>query len=161
MLDYTFAEEPADRWAVSTWMPSVRWACTPTWSFLGGWSRGDAVLWHKENFSGDQSLDAYMGEMMEFPRERDDYFDTRYQGYFAVTICGDGLDPRSGYYGIYGAPDTDGTPHKRIVLMRNGVEVGSAPVNCAFLVGKSPGMVRPAPGKKGQHHHLRYRARLG
>ena len=127
MLDYTFAEEPADWWSVSTWMPSVRWACTPTWSFLGGWSRGDAVLWHKGNFTGDQSLEAYMGEMMEFPRERDDYFNVRYQGYFAVTICGDGKDPRHGYCGIFGAPDTDGTPHRRIVLLRNGVEVGSAP----------------------------------
>ena len=128
MLDYTFAEEPADWFAVGTWMPSVRWACTPTWSFLGGWSRGDAVLWHKGNFAGDQSLDAYMGEMMEFPRERDDYFNTRYQGYFAVTICGDGKDPRNGYCGIFGAPDTDGTPHRRIVLLRNGVEVGSSPI---------------------------------
>ena len=128
LLDYTFTEEPSDWWAAGTWMPSVRWACTPTWSFLGGWSRGDAVLWHKGTFSGDQSLEAFLGVKMEFPRERQDYFFLRGPGYFAVTICGNGRDPRSGYCGIYGAPDANGTPNKCAVLLRNGIEVASTPI---------------------------------
>ena len=128
LLDYTFSEEPVDWFSVGTWMPSVRWSCTPTWSFLGGWSRGDAVLWHKARFSGDDLLEAFVGVKMEYPREREDYIFTRGPGYFAVTLCGDGIDPRNGYCGIYGAPGSDGTPYKRAVLLRNGVEVMSKPI---------------------------------
>ena len=127
-LDYTFAEAPADWYAVGTWMPSVRWSCTPTWSFLSGWSLGDAVLWHKERFTGEQSLEAFLGVKMEFPREQVGYF-TRYHGYLAVTICGDGKDPRNGYCGIYGAPDADGNPYQRAELLRNGVIVAAIPIN--------------------------------
>ena len=128
LLDYTFSEAPVDWYAVGTWEPSIRWSCQPQWSFLSGWSRGDAVLWHKQRFSGDQSLQAFTAVKTEFPREREVYMYSRHQGYFGVTICGDGRDPRNGYSGIYGAPDVDGTPYKRAVLLRNGVEVASTPI---------------------------------
>ena len=101
--------------------PPVRWACTPTWSFLSGWSRGDAVLWQKQRFSGDQNLQAFVGVKMEYPREVDIY-DNRYRD-FAITICGDGHNPRSGYTGVFAA----GTP-PRLLLLRNGTEVASKPL---------------------------------
>ena len=135
-LDYTFAEAPVDWYAAGTWMPSVRWSCTPTWSFLSGWSLGDAVLWHKERFNGAQSLEAFMGVKMEYPRERVNYY-TRYHGYLAVTICGDGKDPRNGYCGIYGAPDVDGFPYQRAVLLRNGVIVASTQINSMRALGEN------------------------
>ena len=124
MLDYSFAEAPVDWIAQGTWMESTRWACAPQWSFLAGWSRGDAVLWHKQRIIGDQSFEAFVGLKMEYPRERDIY-DNRYRN-FSITICGDGLDPLSGYAGIYGAPDATGkVPNQRAVLLRNGVEVAA------------------------------------
>ncbi len=73
MLDYTFANAPVDWQGDGNWMPTVRWACSPEWSYLGGWSRGDAVLWHKERFTGDQALLAFVGPKMEYPREREPY----------------------------------------------------------------------------------------
>lgn len=124
MLDYTFADAPTDWLGEGTWLPTVRWACAPTWSFLAGWSQGDAVLWHKQRLVGDQEFQAFVGVKMEYPRERDVY-DNRYRN-LAMTICGDGHDPRSGYAGIYGAPAEDGTPNRRAVLLRNGVEVAAA-----------------------------------
>jgi len=125
LLDYTFAEEPVDWQCEGSWMPTVRWACAPQWSFLGGWNRGDAVLWHKQIFTGDQQFEAFSGIKMEYPRETGIYY-SRYRD-LGITICGDGHDPRSGYAGRYGAADAAGRPNQRAVLLRNGVEVASIP----------------------------------
>jgi hypothetical protein len=70
VLDYSFDDAPVDWLAEGAWMPTTRWSCTPHWSYLGGWSRGEAVLWHKQRFTGDQSLQAYVAPKMEYPRER-------------------------------------------------------------------------------------------
>ena len=124
--DYLFTDAPVDWIGAGTWMQTVRWACDPKWSFLSGWSHGDAVLWHKQRFSGDQSLEAFLGIKMEYPRERDVY-EQRYRD-LGITICGDGSNPRTGYSGIFGAEGTDGTPNRRTVLLRNGIEVASSPL---------------------------------
>ncbi len=123
VLDYTFTDAPADWIGEGTWMPTIRWSCSPKWSFLGGWNRGDAVLWHKARFEGDQLFEAFVGPKMAYPRQREKY-ESHFRD-FAITICGDGHNPRSGYSGIFGAPDRDGHPNQRTVLLRNGVEVGS------------------------------------
>ncbi|OPZ87086.1 MAG: hypothetical protein BWY76_00640 [bacterium ADurb.Bin429] len=118
VIDETFADAPTDWLAEGTWMPTTRWSCSPQWSFLGGWSRGDAVLWHKQRFTGDQSFEVYLAPKMEYPRERRTYeYHFRDLG---VTLCGDGHDPRGGYAAVYGL---DGA---RTVLLRNGVEVAAA-----------------------------------
>lgn len=127
-LDYSFSEAPADWLTEGTWQPSIRWSCSPDWSFLAGWSRGNAVLWHKKRFSGDHTLQAYVGTKMDYKRETNTYLNNARQGYFAVTLCSDGKDPRSGYAGIYGYPDENGTPVGRAVILRNGVVVASTPV---------------------------------
>lgn len=129
IFDYTFADAPADWLTEGTWMPSIRWSCEPQWSFLAGWSRGDAAMWHKQRFTGDHSLEAFVGLKMEYPRERAIYGE-RYRD-FCVTICGDGHDPRSGYAGIFAAPfkATDGSGATRqILLLRNGKVVASRPI---------------------------------
>lgn len=125
-LDYPFTEAPVDWLAQGSWEPSIRWSCTPDWSFLAGWSRGNAVLWHKQRFAGDQSIEAYVGTKMDYPRETDTYFNR--QGYFAVTLCGDGQEPRTGYAGVYGYPDENGAPLGRAVILRNGVVVAQTAV---------------------------------
>lgn len=123
VLDYTFTEAPVDWVGEGAWMPTIRWSCSPKWSFLGGWNRGNAVLWHKQRFSGDQLFEAFVGPKMNYPRQREKY-ESHFRD-FAITICGDGRNPRTGYSGIYGAPDLAGHPNQRSVLLRNGVEVGS------------------------------------
>jgi len=125
LLDYSFADAPVDWLADGTWMPTNRWSCSSQWSFLGGWSPGDAVLWHKDRFAGDQLFEAYVAEKMEYPRQRRTYWaDDRFSDY-ALTICGDGHDPRSGYAGIFAAARSVDAHDRRTVLLRNGVEVGS------------------------------------
>lgn len=125
VLDYTFTSAPVDWLGEGTWEPSIRWSCAPQWSFLSGWSRGDAVLWHKQRFAGDQTFQAFIGIKMEYPRETEVY-ENRYHA-IGVTICGDGKDPRNGYAVLFGAPDEHGNPNRRTVLMRNGVIVATAP----------------------------------
>ena len=115
LLDYSFSNAPTDWLFEGTWEPTNRWSCSPMWSFLGGWSRGDAVLWHKQRFTGDQSFEAFLGAKMEYPRQRDTYENHFHD--FNLTICGDGRNPRSGYTGSYA------TAEKKIALYRNGVEV--------------------------------------
>jgi len=125
MRQYAFTDPPVDWISQGTWMETARWACSPKWSFLSGWSRGDAILWYKHRLSGDQSFETFLGLKMEYPREIDSYAD-RYRD-FGITICGDGSNPRSGYTGIYLAADTNVFSHaKRFVLLRNGVEVAAA-----------------------------------
>jgi len=124
LVDDVFAEAPVAWEGHGTWRQTVRWSCSPEWSFLGGWSPGEAALWYKARVEGDQTFQAYTGFLMEYPRERDSYHD-RYHN-LAITICGDGMHPRSGYAGIYGAPDAAGQPNRRTVLLRDGVEVASA-----------------------------------
>ncbi|HEY3379024.1 MAG TPA: hypothetical protein VGL77_16195, partial [Armatimonadota bacterium] len=129
MMDYTFANAPADWLDQGTWMPTIRWSCAPQWSFLAGWSRGEASMWHKQRFVGDQSFEAFVGIKMEYPREREIY-PNRYRD-MAITICGDGLNPRSGYSGVYASSDI-GDGSRRLVLMRNGEVVASRPLDDRF-----------------------------
>ncbi len=123
ILDYTFSESPTDWITEGTWLSTVRWACAPQWSFLGGSSRGDAAIWHKKKFYGNQDFEAFIGITMEYPGETEIYYE-RYKN-IGITICGDGINPRNGYAAIYGADDINGNPNQRIVLLRNGIEVAS------------------------------------
>lgn len=125
VLDYTFNSAPVDWIGDGHWLSTIRWSCAPQWSFLGGWRRGDAVLWHKKKFTGDQTFQAYLGLKMEYPRQKQIY-EERFRD-IAITICGDGKNPRSGYAVIFGAPDLQGNPNRRTVLLRNGIEVASTP----------------------------------
>ncbi len=125
-LDYTFTNAPVDWFADGTWLPTMRWACKPQYSFYSGWSRGDAVLWHKRRFYGDQSLQAFTAFKMEYPRETNFY--DQYARYhdMCLTICGDGHDPRSGYAICSGLPDAAGTPnaaHRAAAQWRAGGEI--------------------------------------
>jgi hypothetical protein len=124
LRDYPFATAPVEWLGEGTWAPTIRWSCAPEWSFLGGWSRGDAVLWHKRRVAGDQTLQAFLGIKMEYPGARAVY-EERFRG-LGVALCTDGRDPRSGYAVLFGAPDGRGG-FRKTVLYRNGVEVASTP----------------------------------
>jgi len=117
-LDYTFSEAPTDWMSEGTWESSTRWACDPEWSFLAGYSNGKLGLWNKNTFKGDHLFQAYLGIKMEYEREYDTYYE-RYRD-LGISICTDGVDPMSGYAGVYGAEN--GTKMK---LYRNGDEVAS------------------------------------
>lgn len=134
-LDYTFTKAPVDWRSQGTWLPTMRWACLPKWSFYSGWSRGDAVLWHKRRFSGDQSLQAYLAFKMEYPRETN-FYDQRTRYHDAcLSICTDGHDPRSGYAIASGLPNASGQPNARTVLYRNGVVVQESGISISGWAG--------------------------
>lgn len=164
-LDDSFTGAPVDWRTQGTWEPTIRWTCSPSWSFLAGWSRGEAVLWQKYRFAGDQGIEAFVGTKMDYRRETDTYFNR--QGYFAVSLCTDGRDPRSGYVGIYGYPDEFGTPLNRAVILRNGVVVASVPVArrswatnhrlwCHLRLGKRGNTVEFSARYDREEYHLSY-----
>lgn len=121
--DFIFTGAPVDWVGEGTWMATVRWACQPQWSFYSGWSRGDAVLWHKQRLLGDQSLQVYMGYKMEVPREREIYESIYHSHDACISICTDGHDPRSGYAIMSGQRNEYNRPSSETVLLRNGVPV--------------------------------------
>ncbi|MBI2297923.1 MAG: PQQ-binding-like beta-propeller repeat protein [Armatimonadetes bacterium] len=109
LRDYTFDTAPCDWWVASgTWDLTNRWSCVPEWSWFGGFSSGQAVVWNKQQFAGDLEVDYYVGSKM---------LDGKTPGYqgpsqertgdFNVTLCGDGHSTDSGYsfrIGPAGAP---------------------------------------------------------
>jgi hypothetical protein len=116
--DEYFDKSPVNWLPTGNWEQTTRWACSPEWSFLGGWGRGTVALWNKSTFTGDQIFEVVAGIKMEYPNEMTSY-DDRYRG-LAVTINGDGVNENKGYTGIIGADDKDGTPNRRTILMRQG-----------------------------------------
>jgi len=135
LLDYTFDSAPTDWLTEGVWATSTRWSCDPEWSFLSGYSNSRVALWNKSIFSGDQHFQAYIGVKMEYERERNTYYD-RYRN-LNISICANGINPMSGYSGVYGSAD------KRMILYRNGSEVASTVLSDTAI-------------PSGQHHNLWY-----
>ena len=118
VLDYTFAAAPTD-WRVQSgvWEMTNRWSCAPGWSWFGGRSNETAAIWNKRKFSGDISVQFYIGFKMEnsgtFDPVTKEYRWWEYPADVAVTIGGDGQNLSSGYTFIVGAND-----NQRTVLLR-------------------------------------------
>ncbi len=94
VLDYTFTGAPTD-WMPrgGTWAQSLRWTCSPQWSWYGGWSDGVAALWNKRQFEGDVVVEMYVAYRMGLGN---------YSGYknpndINLTLFGDGANLDSGY----------------------------------------------------------------
>lgn len=124
VLDETFEQAPVRWWIGSgTWALTNRWSCSPEWSWLGGTSEGEAVIWTKDAIRGNQVLDFYAGPKMSEARGQQamgeaplqagpmgrrpgnlrDHFNSERVGDFNATICGNGMEPRSGYAVVIGS----------------------------------------------------------
>lgn len=112
LLDYTFGSAPTE-WepAGGSWQVFSRFACDPSWSFFGGYSHGLAIVWNKRQFVGDLVAEAYVSFKHGLP------FNSRVWQYrpadLCLTLCGDGLDPDSGYSFIYAGDEGSRTMIKR------------------------------------------------
>jgi|GEM_PF-1668324 len=115
MYDYTFNEAPTGWFGEGSWEQSTRWSCDPEWSFLAGYSNGDVALWHKDIFSGDQSMQTFMGIKMEYRRQHQ-ILEERYRD-MGISICTDGVNVLSGYSAVYGRNRNE------MVLYKNGEEI--------------------------------------
>jgi len=97
-LEYSFDNAPSDWKVVSgRWGLLNKWICDPRWSWFGGRTKTCAAIWNKHTFSGDVSVDAHVALLMV----RDDEPFER-PGDHNITICGDGINPDSGYTLIFG-----------------------------------------------------------
>lgn len=110
LVDWTAA---AGAWAVES-----RWTCDPRWAWLSGDGlRGRAVIWQKWPIAGDLVVHTLYGVKMNGsygseavePVER-----------LRLTICGDGVDPSTGYTIEIGDHGPD------VRLLRMGREVARA-----------------------------------
>ncbi|HID07555.1 MAG TPA: hypothetical protein EYP10_10485, partial [Armatimonadetes bacterium] len=98
LLDDTFACAPTDWWALrGLWIVFPRWPCDPSWGWFGGVNSESPVLWTKQAFYGDMTVEAFMALPMDLPTT---------PGYshpsdLNITICGDGRNLDSGYSFIF------------------------------------------------------------
>ena len=113
--DYTFAEAPTE-WMITSgiWATTNRWTCTPTWAWYGGFATdGPAAIWTKEEFAGDQVIDAYFGFKMGLPGAPFTFGSVphAYKGGndVCLTMCGDGANPSSGYTFMIGGEHNTST----------------------------------------------------
>ncbi|MBI2191575.1 MAG: hypothetical protein HYU36_06295 [Planctomycetes bacterium] len=104
--DYLFKEAPSDWLKVGQWEITNRFACDPRWSHLNGESKSDAILWHKDDFPGDVTLEFYAGMRMRQGRMKEEtamYYPR--VGDLNATISASGEDLTTGYTFILGAWD--------------------------------------------------------
>ncbi len=107
IYDYTFTDAPVDWFAGSgLWAVTNRWTCSPQWSWEGSLSeKAPATLWNKREFVGDITVEAYVGFKMgtgatsSYKNPND----------LNITICGDGINPSSGYSFMVGASRNNDT----------------------------------------------------
>ncbi len=101
VADYTFSSAPTDWLARSgVWAITNRWTCSPQWSWLGGYAEdGIAALWNKREFSGDVTVETYMGFKMGLGSVNSYKNPTDLN----ISIHADGANPSSGYSFMVGA----------------------------------------------------------
>jgi outer membrane protein assembly factor BamB len=111
-LDTTFSHAPVEWWeSKGIWETTNRWKCDPRWSFFGGHEDRNPTIWSKDDFGGDQQLDAWMGIRMD-TKSGSHYF---HPSDLAITICGNGAEVTSGYSLIFAANNNQAS-----WLYRNG-----------------------------------------
>ena len=95
---YSFYGAPADWWrSTGAWEAYSRWSCRPEWTFFSGTSNHLALIWNKRSFPKDVMLDVYAANPMVTMRPP-------FYGEVSLnfTICGDGVNPFSGYTLVIG-----------------------------------------------------------
>ena len=136
LRDYTFSRAPtAWRSQYGIWEVTSRWSCSPGWAWFGGRGHKSPLLWTKQSFSGDQTLDIWAALGMDLDRG---------PGYshpsdINATICGDGENLCSGYSFILAGENNTST------MLLKGTKV----------VAQNPEMVftNPTSGNMGFHRH--------
>ncbi|MDA0836951.1 MAG: hypothetical protein O2857_04130 [Planctomycetota bacterium] len=104
--DYLFKTAPADWSKIGLWEVTNRFACDPRWSHLNGRSQSAAILWHKDRFPGDVTLEFYAGMRMRQGKMKEEtalYYPR--VGDLNATICAQGEEAATGYNFLLGAWD--------------------------------------------------------
>jgi hypothetical protein len=95
-----------------------RWQCDPRWSFFSLKSENKhpspAVLWSKELYPGDVTVECFVSNKMEGERGAP----YSYARDINITICSDGSDLTRGYTFMFGGDNNTGS-----MIKRNGKEV--------------------------------------
>ncbi len=92
--DYYFQKAPADWHRVGKWKVTTRFTCDPRWSFMTAIATQNAILFNKFQYSGDITLEAYMGTRMGVRERGGQYWRI---GDFNLALCREPLGLDSGY----------------------------------------------------------------
>ncbi|MBI2299967.1 MAG: hypothetical protein HYU66_13675 [Armatimonadetes bacterium] len=126
LLEYTFDTAPTDwRPTAGVWAVASRYACDPTWSFFGGRSPGLACVWNKRRFLGDVEMEAYVAFQYGLPWTETTWLERPMD--LCLTLCGDGVEPSSGYSFLFGGD------YGARTLLRRGDKVLAATSNPEHL----------------------------
>lgn len=109
--DFYFSDAPVDwRADCGQWEITNRWDCSPGWSWYGATTNEAAILWNRQSYLGDQSIDVFASFKMLTGKSI--YYRT---GDINLTFCADGRTLESGYTLLYG-----GWGGGRTALLRRG-----------------------------------------
>jgi hypothetical protein len=118
VVDYTFSDAPVDWLAArGDWRIMNRWPCQKGWAWFGGVGDKAPVVWSKQAFAGDMTLEFYAAVLMDLPAA---------PGYshpsdLNCAICGDGRRLDSGYAFIYA-----GWGNQKGAILRRGEMVAQS-----------------------------------
>jgi hypothetical protein len=128
-LDCTFSGPPTEWWSTrGVWDVTQRWPCDERWSFFGGLQSESPMLWTKQRFEGDLTVEAWVALYMDNPD--DPKVGYTHPSDLNLSFCADGKDVSSGYSCLFAAENNTVTrilrreqvvAENRQVLMRNPV----------------------------------------
>ncbi|MBI3923871.1 MAG: hypothetical protein HY318_20785 [Armatimonadetes bacterium] len=102
MVDCTFSGPPTEWWSTrGVWDVAQRWPCDNRWSFFGGLQSESPMLWTKQSFRGDMTVEAWLAPYMD--NIDDPVVGYRHPSDLNVSVCGNGRDVSSGYSFMFAA----------------------------------------------------------
>lgn len=102
VVDTTFSGPPTDWWGTrGVWDVVQRWPCDNRWSFFGGLKSESPMLWTKQSFSGDVTVEAWVALYMD--NIEDEYVGYKHPSDLNLAFCTDGKDLSSGYSCLFAA----------------------------------------------------------
>ncbi|MDP6111181.1 MAG: fibronectin type III domain-containing protein [Planctomycetota bacterium] len=108
--EYLFDGAPA-AWEAQrgNWRASNRWSCVPMWSFFGGRSTDNVILWNKRRIRGDWLMELAFAPMEGTPQRVHFTFPITLN----VSFCSDGRSLDSGYNLVFGTCDIPSRLYRR------------------------------------------------
>jgi hypothetical protein len=120
--DYTFSAAPTDWYGgKGVWDVTSRWPCQPGWTFLGGTSNENPVIWTKHSYRGDVVAEYYGALRLDEELLGTPYAYT-HPSDINLTLCGDGKTLETGYSFVLAGWD-----NTKSAILRNGTVVAENP----------------------------------
>lgn len=128
LWDEFFEQAPTQwRWWTGQLGMQYRWACQPYWNFMGGWSRGAALCFSRDIYTGSQTIEYYVSLKHLLAGHGGLKYILKDMNF---SFCTDGRQPGSGYSLLIGGWNNAGVfllKGDRVVASNNEVKIARTP----------------------------------